>query len=156
MQNTKRATPITHRNESIIRLYLEGGTLRSLSKDFGVSHERIRQILTDRGIRRRRRTIPKANNRRASFGKLSTREKFYKRIQVVDDHVAGEHWVWDKPSKAGYGRFRLNGSSVYAHIAAYFLSKGRMPRGRLSQTCQVSGCVHPGHWSENSRELNKN
>lgn len=38
------------RDPLIERAYLEGASLREVAKDWGISHERVRQILIARGV----------------------------------------------------------------------------------------------------------
>lgn len=144
MNSTK---PSEIRQETIIRLYLEGGSLRLLGRRFGVSHERIRQILADGGVslRGRGRVSIKV---KPAFGKLTTRERLLKNVKVVPDAARGEHWVWVGIRHAGYGRFCFKGATHYAHRAAYYIRHGRLPKGRLYKECLIQGCVNPQHWHE--------
>ena len=40
----------TERNKLIVRLYQQGRTMRSIAVEVGISHERVRQILKERGV----------------------------------------------------------------------------------------------------------
>lgn len=58
-------------------------------------------------------------------------------------------WLWlGKPSRFGYGRITLTGKdTVGAHVASWFLATGTLPiKGVVVRhTCDVPGCVRPGH-----------
>lgn len=47
------------RDLEIARKYNEGATLRSLEKDFKITHERIRQILDRQGVKIRKQGRPR-------------------------------------------------------------------------------------------------
>ena len=46
----------------------------------------------------------------------------------------------------GYGQFRLNGKTQYAHRAAYTLFNGEIPEGCVvMHSCDSRWCVNPSH-----------
>lgn len=144
--------PVEERNRQIVQKYLEGDSLRKLSLEYSVSHERIRQILNLEGVQTRKRGKPEHAkvSRSRTFGKLTTRERFFTKVKKVADPVQGEHWVWlgSWMVRRAYGRFMFRGKIHYAHYAAYFLTKGKWPKGTLRNTCAVECCVNPEHWRE--------
>lgn len=56
-------------------------------------------------------------------------------------------WLWlGGATKTGYGQFRLDGQSRYAHRVAYELAIGPIPDGmEVDHICRVRRCVNPQH-----------
>lgn len=71
------------------------------------------------------------------------------RIQLVSaqDRVPGRCWVWDRPTRKGYGHVsRRRYSSCLAHRAAYELLVGPIPAGlQIDHLCRVRACINPRH-----------
>ena len=138
------------RDTQIVERYNQGQSLRKLGLSFGVSHERIRQILMDNNVVLR----PTGNIRlkvSQSFGKLTTRERFMSRIRVVKDVVKGDHWVWvglNGKCQRKYGRFVIRGKAYYTHTAGIFITTGKFPKHGLKKLCRITHCVNPAHWLE--------
>lgn len=136
----------TDRTAEIIRRYCEGESLVKIGASYNITRERVRQILGDNGVERRGLGAPALFRVKESFGKLTTKERFMKHVTIRDDpNEDGQHWVWSKLI-LGRGRFRMRGKTYYAHQAAHILTTGKLPVGRLFQTCTVEGCVKPQHW----------
>jgi hypothetical protein len=138
---------LSPRNAEIIRLYNEGDTLRSISDHFELSRERVRQVLEGAGIETRRPGRPTSLRYKPGFGKLTAKERFMKYILKRKGH-----WVYKGASKEGtshnYPVFIMRGKRMFAHQAAFFFTKGRMPNGRMRRQCGVFRCVNPEHWKE--------
>ena len=56
-------------------------------------------------------------------------------------------WVWTGcRHEFGYGRFGLNGETVYAHRLAYELTNGSIPKGQyVRHMCDTPACCNPAH-----------
>lgn len=72
-------------------------------------------------------------------------------------------WLWRGCTQApGYGRFRVEPATVYAHRYAYEQMVGPIPDGMvLDHLCRVPACVNPLHLepvtqAENVRRGSKN
>lgn len=74
----------------------------------------------------------------------------------------GPCWVWTAARCSfGYGMFRLNKKTIQAHIVAYTLAYGPLPKGKpcVLHACDggAVGCVRPFHLfpgthSDNTRD----
>lgn len=135
------------RDFAIISRYEEGMTLRALSREYGITGERVRQILGKHSVDSRSRGRP-ANPARVKKQPRLLYDRFFSRLNSVNvDGVM--HWVWRAGGPHGYGTFGLNGTLRYAHRVAFFLVRGRWP-GRLKKVCTVKSCVNPSCWVEHS------
>ena len=55
-------------------------------------------------------------------------------------------WIWQASKHLGYGRFRFNGTVVYAHRFCYKLFKGDIPNNLvLDHLCKNPSCINPEH-----------
>jgi len=71
-------------------------------------------------------------------------ERFWSKVDVRGDD---ECWHWTAGrSCLGYGRFRVNGRTVFAHRVAWELMYGVPPHGScICHHCDTPGCVNPAH-----------
>ena len=61
---------------------------------------------------------------------------------VASGYGTAECWVWDKPTKDGYGQFAGQG----AHRWSYERHRGPVPPGlELDHLCRNRACVNPDH-----------
>lgn len=83
---------------------------------------------------------------------ISAAARFYLNLEVDDN----ECWIWQKQlSPEGYGRFRVEGEKVFAHIFSYNLFIGPVPDGlELDHTCRVRSCVNPDHLKSVTHRVN--
>ena len=75
---------------------------------------------------------------------MTIQERFESHIEPIT--VSG-CWLWmSYTTKAGYGRFKINGKMDYAHRVAYKMYKGQIPKGlQIDHLCRVRGCCNPDH-----------
>src|SRR5215831_2055040 len=58
----------------------------------------------------------------------------------------GSCWVWLKAGKHKYPSFSLGGVCLGAHVYAYMLTKGPIPKGlTIDHLCRNTRCVNPSH-----------
>jgi hypothetical protein len=130
------------RDDQIVSLYLEGQTLKQLAKTYGISHERVRQMLHRQGIKLRPRGRQSVFRIKPGFGRLTNKERFKRYLFYTHD----DHWIWEGPMIGRYGRFQVKKRTWYAHQAAYLIFKGKEPINRMTRKCDQPLCVNPGHW----------
>lgn len=55
-------------------------------------------------------------------------------------------WNWTRALSTGYGVFRFNNKTNYAHRYSYELTKGEIPKGyHVDHLCRNTKCVNPEH-----------
>jgi hypothetical protein len=75
---------------------------------------------------------------------LLTKDEWMSRV-VLDRNTGC--WLWQKQIMYhGYGRTKLGGRPVLAHVAFYTLFKGAKPTGTtLDHLCRTRRCCNPAH-----------
>ncbi len=69
-------------------------------------------------------------------------ERFWSKVDR-----SNECWFWlAYKDKHGYGQFRLNGKTAYAHRVSYEWHKGDIPPNKsIDHICRNPSCVNPQH-----------
>lgn len=151
---------VMDRNEEIVAAYSRGGaetSFRSVGARFGISGERVRQIVSrwerDHGV-----SLPRsAERQRAAKPKpaapplpLSLAQRLLALAHLTD----GGCWQWDgRVSPDGYPTgFRAPDGGQYPYRASYALWRGPIPAGWCIVTeCANRRCINPFHLRAVSR-----
>ena len=81
--------------------------------------------------------------------------------EKVDVRGKDDCWLWQASQRNGYGQFRLNGNTAYAHRLAWELKNGPIPEGLwICHTCDTPSCCNPAHLflgtdAENHHDMQK-
>jgi hypothetical protein len=125
------------RYDDIVLLRSEGRTLESIGEIYGVSRQRVHQILKSSGVEKRYdfRRFKIKHVRTAIFWE-------HMNMQGKDDC-----WDWQyATTQKGYGVFLLNGKQLYSHRVAYSLIYGEIPCGmEICHKCDNPLCCNPAH-----------
>lgn len=71
-------------------------------------------------------------------------QRFFDKVLIPSD--PNQCWLWRASKKNGYGQFRYNETSGYAHIFIYEMVFGQVPEGKeLDHKCMTPYCVNPWH-----------
>jgi hypothetical protein len=58
-------------------------------------------------------------------------------------------WLWKAGTNVrGYGKFKVDGKTRYAHQVAWYLKHNRWTKMHLLHQCDTPGCVRPEHLRE--------
>jgi DNA-binding CsgD family transcriptional regulator len=134
-------TQLFERNQQIVAFYMEHHTLEEVGQRFGITRERVRQILNKCGVKPRSHT-PIPDIPRPPKKSQTLRERFW---ALVDQREDGcwEFQGFKYPS--GYGRFAACGRTWYAHRLAFMLHHWRSPQRWVLHHCDNPSCVRPDH-----------
>lgn len=76
-------------------------------------------------------------------------ERFWSKVDKdgpVGPLNRGPCWLWTASTIKGYGAFRLENQTVYAHRIAWEAVHGPIPAGvEIDHLCSVPRCVNPDH-----------
>jgi len=124
----------TQRRATITEMRHSGATLQKIGDLFGITRERVRQIVTYPIKKIKERTLE------ASF------------LARVDKEVSAPCWIWTVRIATGGVPTMYVGS--YKRMTALQVSwqiyRGELPDGNLRRTCHNKLCVNPDHLTTKS------
>lgn len=95
-------------------------------------------------------TAKKPNARKYFRGPMSERLKFHSQLNPETGCI-----IWTGALSRGYGYVGDRGKVRSAHIIAYELVKGQIPKGlELDHLCRVRRCINPDHLEPVTRQTN--
>lgn len=145
---------IAERTTEMIRLYFEGITAAEVGRRFGVSSQRVFQILAKQGIKGKLRPRTVQPYRRTP---LTYRQWFWSQVDSSQGEDACWEWQGAKKSQSGYGavtRKLLGRQQNYAHHVAYLFSRGKWAKLWVLHQCGNARCCNPSHLYEGTPKQN--
>lgn len=77
--------------------------------------------------------------------------RFCSKVKIVP----GQCWEWTDSLRGGYGRLKVDGHYIPAHVFAYQTFIGPVPDGLdLDHVCRNRACVNPLHLEPVTRSVN--
>lgn len=141
---------ILDRNSKLIAFYCENNTLEATGKKFGITRERVRQILVKNGIKPRRTFI-----RRIKSFRPKNRSSSHRLWSKVDKKGPDECWNWTgKVTVQGYGRLWMRKISPVLNSVnklAFYFTYGYLPEVLLND-CGNTRCCNPAHHKVGTKE----
>lgn len=130
--------------EAAVQRWLAGETYNQIGRSFGVSRQRIHQIVQSRiGSWHERNSSPVLPKRRRQKRK-TMEDRFWEKVKT-----AGACWLWQGSlsGSLGYGQFRVDSETVdFAHRVSWRMAHGPIPDELLVlHRCDVPRCVRPEH-----------
>lgn len=139
--------------------YVEGHTLQQAGDKFGVSRERIRQILVKLGVTDRQtwklpppERPPKMTH---ELYKARAFARFWANIDITAD--PDECWEWQGLTHKLAGYPRVSGGEklpwredrgVRGQVLAWYRIHGMEPTGWIMNTCRNQKCLNPNHLTD--------
>lgn len=83
--------------------------------------------------------------------------RFWSKVEAGPTHpvLKTRCWLWTAgKNDKGYGKVKVDGKTVYAHRAAWFLERGKWPKKHLLHKCDTPACVRPDHVKEGTNREN--
>lgn len=136
------------RNEEMLQFYLENNSMQKTGEKFGITRERVRQILKANGISKwKNRTRIFQPFKKSRSKTLTSKERFWNRVERlgVDDC-----WLWQGSSYNNRGHISLRGlgykTRLYTYQVSYIFTHGKLPEGCwLTLKCKNLLCCNPKH-----------
>lgn len=132
------------RDQTIIETFSAGAEIKTIAQSFGLSPQRIRNILHLSGIDVREAQKQRTLARKPV--KPTYEERFWARVAVGAEDACWEWQGYKHPN--GYGRASYKGTAHWVHRIAFALHHGQMPKLHVLHSCDSPPCCNPAHLRE--------
>lgn len=141
------------RQQAMVHRYIAGETLQQIGDYFGLSRERVRQILADAGVVGREVKADRAVMRqeheqstRDQRAQQKHKEREAKFWSLVNTNTESGCWEWlGKVYRGTLPCVRWDNQNIVFFRLAYYLTKGEwLPKG-AHRVCRNKTCCNPDH-----------
>jgi hypothetical protein len=143
------------RDALIVEMHVSYGlNLAQIGREFGLTRERVRQIIAKQGapsLTRERLANRKTASRQARAARKAARRAYRDSLEWIADRSDVDEngcWIWNRATYPyGYGHTARNRGNGYAHRVAWEIANGAtIPDGMcICHSCDVPSCVNPDH-----------
>lgn len=134
----------SERDLAVLAMYLENHTLEEVGQQFGITRERVRQVVNKLGVDTRKQNGVLIKPFTPSNKGLTTRQRFWAQVDISSEDSC---WNWKGQSLTnGYGIFGVfRGKERYAHRIAYLFTHGKSAPDFVLHSCDNPACCNPKH-----------
>lgn len=130
------------RRMAMISMRREGNTLREIAEEFGISRQRVQQMIGNEGYTKKGKKIDPETRKQIRLEKRIS--LFWSSVDKKSDNDCW-NWTRGRSSQLGYGSFKL-GNEQYTHRLAWELTNGKIPEGLcVCHHCDNPLCCNPNH-----------
>jgi hypothetical protein len=136
--------PKTERNKEIYNLRAKGYKLQEIANVYGISRERVREIVGNTGWVYSWKTLVSQHPSAFDIRHIPT-EMFWERVNIKTKDECWE-WLGSKRGPQGYGGYTIHKNTFYAHRLSWIYIYGDIPKGLyVCHKCDNPICVNPYH-----------
>jgi len=134
---------MSERNLAIFNDYKEMGVMQLVGNKYGITRERVRQIVSRFGYKKPKKVVLTKEEKQAI--------RYDKFVALFWSHISKTEtgcWEWTLSRLPyGYGRVAFLGNkNQYAHRVAWILTHGDIPDGLcVCHKCDNPPCINPDH-----------
>lgn len=140
---------------AILAFYFERHTLEETGQRFGITRERVRQVIKGLGYSTYTGTPTVISETLSQAKCLTFAEKFWRNVETGKPD---ECWEWQRGMNnvTGYGSWRDISlqKTVATHRIAYRLGHRKIPKKHVLHSCNNRRCCNPAHLREGTHQEN--
>lgn len=141
------------RNQKIVELYQELGTLQKVSEVVGLTPEGVRLILKQNGIQRIYKRASK--NPHPKIDKITkAKNRLWAKVDVKEDKNVCWFWIGKSIKRTGHLNVKFQGKCYGAHVLVWFFHHGYFSDKWILHDCGNASCCNPYHLKEGTPSEN--
>lgn len=143
----RKEKPPNERHRQILAMYFENHSLDEVGQKFGITRERVRQIINLLGYKPRKSSpqVIKETLSNTRFFRYTTWERFWNQVDIKTEKECW-HWQGGCHPVSYYGLMcSTKLGEQYAHRISYILHNKKRPKNHVLHSCDNPICVNPHH-----------